>query len=82
MEARRSVSGNFVYDQTILPDGPAYTRQTYVLVNALIGYTRAWRGMRLSLELNGKNLAGAQYRPSQASRARPREFLLTLTARF
>lgn len=73
---------NFIYDQTILPDGPAYTRQTYALVNALVGYTRGWRGVVLTLELSGKNLAGARYRPSQASRARPREFLLTLSAKF
>ncbi len=73
---------NLVVNQTILPDGPQSTHQSYVLVNALAGYSRAWRGVRMSLDLRGKNLADAQYRPSQSTRSRPREVLLTLTARF
>ncbi len=73
---------NFVCDQTLLPDTPESAHQTYVLVNALAGYAWKWGGHRLNLELTGKNLADEQYRPSQSSRSRPREFLLTLTARF
>jgi iron complex outermembrane receptor protein len=34
----------------------------------------------MSLELSGKNLGGATYRPSQSTRSRPREVLLTLRA--
>lgn len=71
---------NIVRDQTLLPDGPAWSRQSYTLVNALAGY--AWRanGRPMSLELAGKNLGDATYRPSQSTRARPREVLLTLRA--
>jgi iron complex outermembrane receptor protein len=73
---------NFVYEQTILPDTPASERQTYALVNAMAGYSRTWRPVRMSLDLTGKNLAGERYRPSQSTRARPREILLTLSARY
>jgi len=73
---------NFVHDQTLLPDSPGFSRQSYTLVNALVGYSWAGLGSRLSLELMGKNLGDEQYRPSQSTRSRPREFLLTLTARF
>jgi iron complex outermembrane receptor protein len=73
---------NFVYDQTLLPDTPRSAHQTYTLVNALLGYAHTWRPVRMSLELTGKNLAGARYRPSQSTRARPREVLLTLAARY
>jgi iron complex outermembrane receptor protein len=73
---------NFVYEQTILPDTPASERQTYALVNAMAGYSRTWRPVRFSLDLTGKNLRGERYRPSQSTRARPTELLLTLTARY
>jgi iron complex outermembrane recepter protein len=73
---------NFVYDQTLLPDTPDSAHQTYVLLNALAGYSWTWRGSRMSVELMGKNLADEHYRPSQSTRSRPREFLLTFTARF
>lgn len=71
---------NWVHDQTLLPDGPASSRQSYTLVHAMAGY--AWRAgaRRYSLELAGKNLGGARYRPSQSTRSRPRELLLTLRA--
>ncbi|MDO8991068.1 MAG: TonB-dependent receptor [Sideroxyarcus sp.] len=72
---------NYVYDQTLLPDAPASAHQTYLLVNAQIGYAWAWRDQRMSVDLTGKNLADAYYRPSQSTRSRPREFLLTFTAR-
>lgn len=72
---------NLVVDQALLPDGPASSHQTYVLVSAVAGYSWTWSGYRMSLELMGKNLADARYRPSQSTRARPREFLVTLTAR-
>lgn len=71
---------NIVRDQTLLPDGPASSRQSYALVNALAGYSWLAGGRRLSLELAGRNLGGATYRPSQSTRARPREVLLTLRA--
>ncbi len=73
---------NYVYDQTLLPDTPAFAHQTYLLVNAMAGYAWGARERRMSLELVGKNLGDAQYRPSQSTRSRPREFLLTLSARF
>jgi iron complex outermembrane recepter protein len=73
---------NYVYDQTILPDGPKSSHQTYTLFNATVGYVWRWRGHLMSLDLMGKNLANAHYRPSQSTRGRPREFLLTLTAKF
>jgi iron complex outermembrane receptor protein len=73
---------NFVYDQTILPDTPESAHQTYTLVNAMVGYAWDMEGYRLNLDLTGKNLADEHYRPSQSTRRRPRELLLTLTARF
>lgn len=73
---------NFVYDQTILPDGPESSHQTYTLLNALVGYSWEAGGHRMSVDLMGKNLADEQYRPSQSTRARPREFILTFTANF
>lgn len=73
---------NYVRDQTLLPDSPRSSRQTYTLINALIGYSWAWSGRKMSVELMGKNLADETYRPSQSTRSRPREFLLTLKARY
>ena len=73
---------NFVRDQTILPDGPASSRQTYTLVNAGIGYAWQSNGRRMGIDLMGKNLTNEKYRPSQSTRARPREFQLTFVARF
>ncbi|MBN2706461.1 MAG: TonB-dependent receptor [Deltaproteobacteria bacterium] len=72
---------NFVYDQTLLPDTPKSARQTYTLFNVLAGYSWTWRGSRMTLDLMGKNLADEYYRPSQSSRCRPRELLLTFTGR-
>jgi iron complex outermembrane recepter protein len=69
---------NFVYDQTLLPDTPTWAHQTYTLLNALLGYGRAWRGHRMDLSLMGKNLADQHYRPSQSTRGRPLEILLRL----
>jgi len=73
---------NFVYDQTILPDSPSSLNQTYTLLNALVGYSWTGLGGHLSVDLMGKNLADKHYRPSQSTRSRPREVLLTFTARF
>ncbi len=73
---------NYVHDQTILPDSPDFARQSYTLLNAKAGYEWNWQGHSLSLDLMGKNLTNEQYRPSQSTRSRPREYLLTLTARF
>ncbi|MBI5719275.1 MAG: TonB-dependent receptor [Burkholderiales bacterium] len=71
---------NIVRDQTLLPDGPPSSRQSYVLLSALAGHSWLWGGRRTSLELAAKNLGGATYRPSQSTRSRPREVLLTLRA--
>ena len=73
---------NYVFDQTVLPDGPPSARQTYALLNATVGYSWEMGGHRLNLDLMGKNLADEVYLPSQSTRSRPREFLLTFTARF
>jgi iron complex outermembrane recepter protein len=73
---------NFVYDQTLLPDTPDSAHQTYTLFGATIGYMWRWRGRPMSLDLTGKNLTEEYYRPSQSSRSRPREFLLTFKAKF
>jgi len=69
---------NFVKDQTLLPDSPPSLRQTYVLWNAMAGYAWMRTGRRFSIELMGKNLANEHYRPSQSTRSRPREVLVTL----
>ncbi|HJV71650.1 MAG TPA: TonB-dependent receptor [Ideonella sp.] len=71
---------NWVHDQTLLPDSPAWSRQSYALLNALAGRSWALSGCRVAIELMGKNLTGERYRPSQSTRARPREFLLTVKA--
>ena len=71
---------NIVRDQTLLPDGPPSSRQSYTLVQALAGYSWLASGRRVSVELAGKNLGGATYRPSQSTRSRPREILLSLRA--
>jgi iron complex outermembrane recepter protein len=73
---------NYVRDQTILPDGPKSSRQTYTLYNLKAGYQWKWRDRHMSLDLMGKNLGDEHYRPSQSSRSRPREYILSLTARF
>ncbi|MBI3369673.1 MAG: TonB-dependent receptor, partial [Burkholderiales bacterium] len=72
---------NLVRDQTLLSDGPASSRQSYALVNAMAGYTWPVNGQRMSVELTGKNLTAQTYRPSQSTRSRPRELLLTLKAK-
>jgi iron complex outermembrane recepter protein len=72
---------NFVYDQTLLPDSPVSSRQTYSLVNAMAGYTWVWNDLRLRMDVFGKNLANERYRPSQSTRSRPRELLFTLAVK-
>jgi iron complex outermembrane receptor protein len=71
---------NIVRDQTLLPDGPPSSRQSYTLLNALAGYSWLSGGRRMGLELAGKNLGGATYRPSQSTRSRPREVVLIFRA--
>ncbi len=73
---------NFVSDQTLLPDSPASSRQTYTLVNAMLGYGWTRGDRRMNVALTGKNLTDQSYRPSQSTRSRPREFLLTFTTSF
>lgn len=73
---------NYIGDQTLLPDTPSWAHQTYTLWNAMVGYTTKLHGHPTSFELTGKNLADEYYRPSQSSRARPREWALTVSTRF
>lgn len=68
---------NFVYDQTLLPDTPVSAHQTYTLLGATVGYTHKIQSLRLVVDLTGKNLADQHYRPSQSTRSRPREVLLS-----
>lgn len=72
---------NFVYDQTLLPDCPEAYHQTYTLVNAMAGYSLKLKKLQLNMDITGKNLANEHYRPSQSSRGRPREIILTLTCK-
>jgi iron complex outermembrane receptor protein len=72
---------NYVYDQTLLPDSPDWSNQTYRLINAKVGYSWSWQGKRVNLDLMGKNLTDEYYRPSQSTRSRPREYLLSLSVR-
>jgi iron complex outermembrane receptor protein len=73
---------NFVHDQTLLPDTPRSAHQSYTLLNAMIGYTRELYGHAISLDLMGKNLTDQRYRPSQSTRSRPRELLLSCALKF
>lgn len=73
---------NHVSDQTLLPDTPVSEHQTYTLFNAMAGYSWTRGGQRMNLALIGKNLTNQTYRPSQSTRSRPREFLITFTASF
>jgi len=73
---------NIVCDQTLLPDTPGFARQSYALLNAAVGYSWQMGGHRLSVDLMGKNLADEEYRPSQSTRSRPREFFLNFSASF
>jgi iron complex outermembrane receptor protein len=73
---------NFVYDQTILPDGPSSSHQTYTLVNAMVGYSWTLVSRSMSADLMGKNLADEHYRPSQSTRSRPREVIASLKVGF
>ena len=73
---------NYVYDQTLLPDSPTSSRQTYALINARLGYEWRHDKDQYRLSLIGKNLANEHYRPSQSTRSRPREYLLTLRIGF
>lgn len=73
---------NHISDQTILPDTPSWAHQTYTLWNALVGYSVKIIGRQSSVEISGKNLGNEHYRPSQSSRGRPREFLLSVSTKF
>ncbi len=73
---------NVVHDQTLLPDGPESSHQSYTLLNMKAGYEWHVSGQWITLDLMGKNLLNEHYRPSQSSRGRPREFLLTLSVVF
>ncbi len=71
---------HLVRDQTVLPDGPPSSRQSYTLWNALAGWSWSMNGRHVQVELVGRNLGGARYRPSQSTRARPREALFVVKA--
>jgi iron complex outermembrane receptor protein len=73
---------NFVYDQTLLPDCPKSYHQTYTLGNAMVGYSLKLKKLQIDMDFSGKNLANEHYRPSQSTRGRPRELILTLTCKF
>ncbi|HLP06636.1 MAG TPA: TonB-dependent receptor [Opitutaceae bacterium] len=73
---------NCVWNQTILPDTPESAHQSYTLVNLSLGYSWNRRGATFGVELMGKNLADEVYRPSQSSRCRPREILLSVSTKF
>lgn len=74
-----SAGANLIVDQTLLPDTPKDAHQTYVLVNATVGYSWQQKGRKMAVDLMGKNLADQHYRPSQSSRSRPREFRLSFS---
>lgn len=73
---------NIVVHQALLPDTPAEYRQTYTLYNAVVGYSPhlRWSRYPVTIQLMGKNLANQHYRPSQSTRSRPREILLSIAA--
>jgi iron complex outermembrane receptor protein len=73
---------NIVRDQALLSDTPLSARQTYTLINAGVGYSWKRNGQPMSVDLMGKNLTDERYRPSQSTRGRPRELLLTFKASF
>jgi len=73
---------NYISDQTLLPDTPSSAHQTYTLWNAIAGYTTKIQGHETSFEVNGKNLGNEYYRPSQSSRARPREIIFSVSTKF
>jgi Outer membrane receptor proteins, mostly Fe transport len=70
---------NFVFDQTILPDSPKSSNQTYTLVNASTGYCWTLCKFELHIDFMAKNILNMHYRPSQSTRSRPREFLIIIT---
>jgi iron complex outermembrane receptor protein len=73
---------NIVHDQTILPDTPKSAHQSYALLSAMIGYAWELQGCTINLDVMGKNLADQRYRPSQSTRSRPRELLLSSSLKF
>jgi iron complex outermembrane receptor protein len=77
-----SGGANIVLNQTILPDSPEFSNQTYTLINLILGYSWVWRNVLMDINIMGKNLKDEHYRPSQSTRSRPREFLFTLSAKF
>ncbi|HLP00789.1 MAG TPA: TonB-dependent receptor [Opitutaceae bacterium] len=73
---------NCVWNQTLLPDTPDSAHQSYTLVNLALGYSGRWRGATFGIELVAKNLTDEVYRPSQSTRCRPREILLSVSTKF
>lgn len=73
---------NIVQDQTLLSDSPKSARQSYALVNALIGYSWEFGGHGVTVDLTCKNLLDEHYRPSQSSRGRPRELMINFSVKF
>jgi iron complex outermembrane receptor protein len=77
-----SVAGgaNWVFDQALLSDTPSPYHQTYILYNAMVGYSWKWQKYPMTVDLMGKNLTDASYRPSQSTRSRPLEVMFSFTA--
>ncbi|CAG0990514.1 partial Metal-pseudopaline receptor CntO, partial [Anaerolineae bacterium] len=73
---------NLVLDQTLLPDAPPDSRQSYALFSVTIGYSWTWQGTKVRADIMGKNIGDVTYRPSQSTRSRPREVLVGLNAVF
>jgi iron complex outermembrane recepter protein len=73
---------NYIFDQTLLPDAPKSAHQTYAIVNLIMGYRFDLGKQNIRVELIGKNLLNEHYRPSQSTRSRPREFLLSINIEF
>lgn len=73
---------NLVADQAILPDSPANSRQSYTLYSLAAGLTWLVHGRQVTVDITGRNLADEHYRPSQSTRSRPREILVSASTRF
>jgi iron complex outermembrane recepter protein len=72
---------NIVRDQTLLSDTPESAFQSYVLLHMCVGCEWEMLGTSVAVECTGKNLTNEHYRPSQSSRSRPREILVSLSVR-
>jgi iron complex outermembrane recepter protein len=72
---------SIVRDQTLLSDTPESAHQNYALIDVTVGYEWNLHGTDMVLDCMVKNLTNEHYRPSQSTRARPREFIVSLLVR-